>query len=364
MSSIAPDNAPAPRSIASTLNFEFPVVFVAERLQTRWQDLIDAPQCPSPDELPSSRFLVLEDIWIISTYMRLRRAGLPVEIDSSTRDGAINVASSPRIASRHPIRNGLLVSIRADRARQTWGDISLVQNPLNLRSTRDWLIDHWPQPNITPRDPDRGDRVERVGVLSPITSISPEIRDPAFAAKLESLGFELVIRSDGVGWNDFSDLDVQIAIRDIPSIQLRTKPPTKLVQAWISQCPAVTGVEPGFRTYGRPGLDYLEASSASDVIDRLCLLRENPSVYRSLIANGSARVPLHDEAAVLRQWENFLRGPATSWMKILSSRPRGMRHQAKVRVAVYSSLARHRLMLTWVKAVLGYRTLQLGLTSR
>ncbi len=362
MSPHSPDNSPAKSGERGAPDFEYPVVFVAERLESRWGELVNGGTCPSPDELPSSRFLVLEDIWVISTYLRLRRAGLPVEIDSSTREGAINVACSPRIASRNPLRRGMIVSIRADRARQVWGDLSLVQNPLNLRSERDWLIDHWPQPNIIPRNPDRGDRIERIGILSPVSSIAPEIRDPAFTQRLDSLGFELVIRSDGVGWNDYSDLDLQIAMRSIPAIQLRTKPATKIVQAWIAGCPAITGVEPAFRSIGRPGMDYLEASSASEVIDRLCMLRDQPSLYRSLIVNGAAKAALHDERAVLQQWELFLRGPATNWMRRQVGQERGLSRHARARLAVYSSLARHRIMLTWVKAVLAYHGLRLKMS--
>ena len=354
-----PDNQPLEPLSGSGASLEFPVVFVAERLESRWADLIGGGECPSPDELPSSRFLVLEDIWIISTYLRLRRAGVPVEIDSSIRESAINVACSPRLASRKPIKRGLIVSIRADRARQTWGDITLVQNPQNIRSTRDWMIDHWPQPNIIRRDPNRQDRVERIGILSPASSIAAEYRNASFRNKLGAHGFELVIRTDGVGWNDYSDLDVQMAIRSIPTIQLRTKPATKIVQSWIAGCPAITGIEPGFRACGRPGVDYLEASSAAEVIDWLRVLRDNPPMYRSLIENGAARTHLHDENAVLRQWVQFLRGPATRQMSQLGGRRRGLGHVASIHMSVFSSLARHRLMLSCVKTVLKYQSLRI-----
>ncbi len=190
------------------------------------------------------------------------------------------------------------------------------------------------------------------------------MRTDAFRSRLEALGFELVIRSDGAGWNDYSDLDVQVAVRTIPSVQLRTKPATKLVQAWISGCPAVTGIEPAFRAVGRPGVDYLEASRASEVVNSLCLLRDQPALYRSLITNGARKASLHDESAVLQQWEQFLRGPATMWARRFSGRPRGYARRAGTTLAVYSSLARHRIMLSWVKAVLGFEGLRVRTAGR
>ena len=335
---------------SSTSAFDFPVVFVAERLHSRWRDLVASGQSPRIEDLPPTRFLVLEDIWIISTYLRLRQAGYAVEIASRPQDGAINIACSARVQLAAPLRSGVMVAIRADRARQTWGDLNLVQNPTNIEGTGDWLIDHWPQPNIIPRDPDRCDRIERVGILSPLFSVAPELRATQFREELASRGFELVVRSDGAQWNDYSDLDVQIAFRNSPMVALRTKPATKIVQAWIARCPAITGVEPCFRAVGRPGSDYLEASSARGIIDALIMLRARPDVYRSLIANGSRKAPLHDEASVLQQWVDFLKGPATEAMRdqaIVGAR--GAIGRLMVQASVLTSVMRHRLLMRWVR---------------
>jgi len=325
---------------------EFPVVFVSERLESRWQELVEHPECPPISSFPSNRFLVLEDIWVVSTYIRLRRAGLDVQIASVPRDGAINVVCAPRSLLRCPPRAGVVVAIRADRARQTWGDLNLVQNPLNIRGPFDWLIDHWPQPNILPRRRDRGHRVERVGILSPTSSIAPQLRDPGFALELERRGFELVVRTDGATWNDYSDLDVQVAYRTGPAALLRSKPATKIIQSWIARCPAVTGVEPCFRVMGRPGVDYLEAASARDVIKCLEALRDHPEQYQAIVENGARRAPLHDERAVLGQWVAFLRGPASTLMRSVSARRPGPLARWTTAAKVIGSVMRHRMLLT------------------
>lgn len=335
--------------VAEPHRFEFPVVFVAERLKSRWSELLDPARVASLQSLPTSRFLVLEDIWIVSTYVRLREAGFDVAIDSTPRRNAINVVCSPRVLLNSPHPESVIVAVRADRARPTWGDLTLVQSPLNLERTSDWFIDHWPQPNIIPRDPERGDRLERIGVIGPRTSIAAEVRCPEFRSRLEKLGLELVIRDDGVAWNDYSDLDVQIAYRTGPMFWLRCKPGTKIVQSWIAGCPAIAGIEPCFRTIGRPGLDYLEASSADQIVEKLRTLRERPDLYRSLIERGSVRARSHDDAAVLGQWVAFLKGPASELLRRRMLRSTSSRSRLTTRTAVLSSLVRHRLMLEWVK---------------
>jgi hypothetical protein len=329
--------------------FEFPVVFVAERLHSRWADLLEPDATPSLATLPPNRFLVLEDIWIVSTYLRLREAGFDVSIDAAPRRQAINVVCSPRTLLNSSHQDGIVVAIRADRARPTWGDLTLVQSPLNLERSTDWMIDHWPQPNIVPRDPRRRDRVERIGVIGPRTSIATEVQSPRFRTRVEELGMELVIRDDGSSWNDYSDLDVQLAYRTGPMFWLRCKPATKIVQSWIAGCPAITGIEPCFRTVGRPSLDYLEAASDDQIVEHLRTLRARPDLYRSLVERGLERARSHDDASVLAQWIAFLEGPATEVLRrrILRSTPG--RRKLSIRTAVLSSIVRHRLMLEWVK---------------
>ena len=342
---------------ATIHQFEFPVVFVAERLTSRWSDLLDSRVAPNLGSLASTRFLVLEDIWIVSTYLRLREAVFDVRIVSLPREDSINVVCSPKVLLRSTPSRSVIVSIRADRAAQTWGDLCLVQNPLNLNQRSDWLIDHWPQPNLIPRSPERGDRVERVGVIGPISSMAAEIRDPRFRSTLERLGFELVIRSDGASWNDYSDLDVQLAYRTGPKSLLRCKPATKIVQSWIARCPAITGVEPCFRAVGRSRVDFLEAASAGEVIAHLQSLRDRPELYRSLIDNGAVRSRSHDEPAVLRQWIAFLEGPATALLRDRVSRGMAGRGRLLTKSSVVTSVARHRLLMKWVDVHGGFRDL-------
>lgn len=349
MSGECPVQANACAGIAMPRRFEFPVVFVAERLTFRWQELLDPAVSPSLQSLPPSRFLVLEDIWIVSTYLRLREAGFDVQIDSTPRERAINVVCSPRVLLRSNPGNAVVVAVRADRAAPTWGDLRLVQNPLNLEKATDWLIDHWPQPNIVPRRPERRDRVERIGVIGPVSSMAAEIRDPRFRSQMGRLGFELVIRNDGASWNDYADLDAQLAYRTGPMSLLRCKPATKIVQSWIARCPAITGLEPCFRTVGRPGVDYLEASSSAEIIEHLRFLRDRPDLFRSLIERGAIRAKSHDEQAVLGQWVAFLAGPASAALRRRLERQATRRSRVLTTAAVVSSLVRHRMLLEWVR---------------
>ncbi len=253
--------------------------------------------------------------------------------------GAVNVVCMPQVLREAGPGTGPIVAIRADRPATHWGDLVLAQNAAGLRRHHEWLIDHWPQPNLIHRNEARGTRVERIGVFGPLSSIFAPIQDSRFRAELQRHGFELVLRTDGADWNDYSDIDVQLAFRSPPLRELATKPGTKLVQSWIAGVPAITGFEPCFRTVGRAGIDYLEARTPGEAIALIERLASDPDRYRDIVARGRMRSALHDESSVLRQWIAFLSGPAKTCLE--SGCYRGRRWTG--RIAIRSRVAGFRL---------------------
>ena len=87
---------------------------------------------------------------------------------------------------------------------------------------------------------------------------APMFRSVAFKEALGAMGVELVLRTDARAWHDFRDLDLHLAVRDLPEPMIRTKPATKLVHSWLTACPGLLGPEPSYRLWGTEGTDYFE----------------------------------------------------------------------------------------------------------
>jgi len=74
-----------------------------------------------------------------------------------------------------------------------------------------------------------------------------------------------------------------------PLYSVDTKPPMKLINAWLAGVPAVLGVESAFRAIREHELDYLEVRSPDELEGALFRLRNDPELYRAMVAHGRAR---------------------------------------------------------------------------
>jgi hypothetical protein len=87
---------------------------------------------------------------------------------------------------------------------------------------------------------------------------------------------------------------------------LRTKPATKLVNAWLAGTPALLGAEPAFAGLRRSELDYLEVATPDDALGALRRLREEPGLFRAMVENGERRADELSAEAVTARWEAVL----------------------------------------------------------
>jgi hypothetical protein len=148
-----------------------------------------------------------------------------------------------------------------------------------------------------------------VGYLGYAESLAGAFRQDSFRKELANLGVDWVLRERPADWNNYSDLDLCLAVRDISEVWIRTKPPTKLFHAWLTGCPALLGREPAFRYWGEPGIDYFEVTNPAEARIVIQRLQSDPALYRSIQQRGLLKGPAHDEQAVLRQWVATITGP-------------------------------------------------------
>lgn len=297
-----------------------PVVFVATSLSKRWLDIakLDA----SSVEREPGRFRIGMDNWIVQTFLRLRGAlegrGHAVRIGERFEPGAICVAHRDDLNRfGDPLYDCFVIGARADRPPIFVADVEVVQNRLDMQP-RSRFIPHWPQPNLLPRDETRGDRLETIAYLGRTDSVPAWYRSPAFTSELESLGINLEVRNDR--WHDCRILDAVVAHRDESEVMLRTKPASKLVNAWLAHVPAVMAPEPAFEELREGPLDYLAAPDADSTLRALRTLRDQPSLRRAMVENGVRRGREFDLDAVTRLWLDLFDEVAGEFPKWKTSR--------------------------------------------
>ena len=283
-----------------------PVFFVYPRLAD-WPELLETDRLPCADDVPH-RFGRGADIWIPQAYLRLRARGLNVQIARRYVANAINVVHSDDLSAWDFPCRSYIVAVRGDRPPVCMCHLNIVQTPLLLGDPQTHLITHWPQPGLIARDPARGAEVRRVAFQGYAEQLSPKLRSRDFTSALAAMGIEFVVQTRQ--WEDCREVDVVLAIRDIAPQWLATKPASKLINAWAAGAPAVLGPEPAYRALRQSPLDYLEAADATEALEAVRRLREQPQLFEAMRLNGLRRAQEFSVDRVCDQWIELLRGPA------------------------------------------------------
>jgi hypothetical protein len=281
------------------------IVFV-HSVPRHWRDLAELAQPPAPGEV-ADRIRNGRSAWVLQTYLWLRRRGLAAELSTACVPGVLCIVHYDDLRASQLPAASYLLGVRADRPPMLLADQQVVQTPLLANETSSHFVPNWPQPGLLPRDERRGARVERVGFIGRERNLAPAFRSPEFRRELAQRGFSLVVRENP--WWDYRDLDVVLAVRDVSSAKLRTKPASKLVNAWHAGCPALLGAEPAFEARRRSPLDFLLITTPEEALAALRRLREEPGLYQAMVENGLERARDFSVERIAERWEDLLAGP-------------------------------------------------------
>jgi hypothetical protein len=258
--------------------------------------------------------------WIVQTYARLRAAGLECELGSSVpRTGIIVFHNGHKNELRRQLAFGAdvtLVGIRGDRREALIADFEVLQNGLYADDRTRFFVPYWPQPGLIPRDASRGDRITRAAFKGFDNNLHPSLRGGEWADFLRSHGIEWAIDSMShahsedvgvpVGWHDYRQVDLVVALRPDAADQHSGKPATKLYNAWLAGVPALLGPEYAYRELRRSELDYCEITGLQDAEAAVRTLLARPALYRAMIENGWARASDFTVEAITRRWITLL----------------------------------------------------------
>lgn len=259
--------------------------------------------------------------WIYQTALALQAAGVDVRLVHELPARGILVTLSGLVGAAWRPGPGLFFAdVVADFVPHPGGHCHLVQNSLQVgRIARAIFQPHWPHPNLLPRDPARGERFERLAFFGDATNLAPELRDPAWPARLrERTGLTL----DLVGadrWHDYREVDGVLAVRGFGGGEFFHKPATKLYNAWLAGVPFVGGGDSAYRGDGQPGVNYLAAGTCKELETQLVRLAGDPTLRRNLVAAGQVAAAAFSREAILARWrtlvETTLPDAAAAWVR-------------------------------------------------
>lgn len=251
--------------------------------------------------------------WIWTTYYRLKQKGYEnIKLVNKIPDKGIVVMASNQgnVFQKFPKEIFVILTV-ADSPPWFYSQLNISQNSQqekdypNLLRFPVWThIPHWPQPDLIPRNPERGDRFEKILYMGDRGQLAPELQTEGFFEKVKKLGFQFEIVTRG--FNDYSEADVVIAIRNFEKQQMNHKPYSKLVNGWLAGVPVITGNESSFQSVRKSELDFLEAKSEADVLLALRRLKTDIALRKNMVTNGLERGQEFSEAATLARWEDLL----------------------------------------------------------
>ena len=288
------------------------IYFVVPAIPESLQKLLDEAQ-----ELPDPEILAPDTpplrgaqwSWIFQTFLYMQQAGLNVKLVDQPIPREICVVHFATTKNKIWAPNSFVVGIRADNSPMRMREIEIVQSPANVDGEDVFLIPHWPQPRLIPRDSARGDRIDRISYFGGEGGLAPQFQEAAFSNALRDLGVELNLCFDTTRWHDYRDTDLVLAVRnDLHPLLVNTKPASKLVNAWRGKCVALLGNEPAFRAAGRIGEDYFEVSQPQDVLDLVAQLKQDPTLYRQVRQAGTERYSEFSHEAIQKQWVELFTG--------------------------------------------------------
>lgn len=287
--------------------FRYPVHFVHHNLAA-WADVCSG-EPPHPAEY-GVRLRHGNDNWILQTYLELKRRSLGVEIIPQPVPNEICVAHYDDILLKEIPTRSFLVGVRGDRPDIRVSGINVVQNKLALRRPRDFFLPHWSQPGLIPRDNSRGHAITKLGYMGMRFNLRPTYLEPGFLQRLAERGVEIEVRE--YPFQDYSDIDLVLAVRPGTEYDINLKPATKLQNAWLAGCPALLGPESAYRQYRQSELDYVEVRSPDDALQAIDRLQNDPQLYDAMVANGAERAAGFTHEAIADLWIEFFAGPVTS----------------------------------------------------
>jgi len=256
------------------------------------------------------------EVWIVQTWHRLCRAGYrPTLSDEAPRTGIIVYHKEDQRVLLKRLPRGatpVLVGVRADFRSCTYADFEILQNGYYADGRRLFFVPHWPQPGLIPRDPQRGERIERIAYKGYVGNLAQEFRSERWRQFLSQQN--MVFEDDAVldeafdhpiqtRFHDYREVDLVLAVR--PG-ETKTKPASKLVNAWLAGIPALLSPDYPFEELRQSPLDFLAIHNLAEAQAAVLRLKRETGLYRAMIEHGRLRGAEFTVEKIAQVWASLL----------------------------------------------------------
>jgi hypothetical protein len=116
-------------------------------------------------------------------------------------------------------------------------------------------------------------------------------------------------------WNDYSEVDLVIAVRDQVAFSgtglatnVLRKPPNKLINAWLAEVPAILSLDPSYLNLRRSSLDFIDAKTIEEIVTAAERLKADDDLYIRMIDNGRKRAAGFRSHEIVANWRSILNG--------------------------------------------------------
>ena len=228
------------------------------------------------------RFIYGRDVWILQTFSLLKRKRVNCTLGKKPKTGCINIIHGGIPGEIDGNKSFYFVNLVADKARVSWANYEIVQNRMQ-EGWRSVYISHWPQPGLIKRKNTRK-QIVNVGYLG--AEEQNVLKKYPVGNDLEKLGFHYVAM-ERRGWNDYSEIDIALAIREFSSEDMFPhKPPSKLINSWWAEVPLIAGKDSAYSQIGTKGEHYIAVDSYEQMLAAIKMLAQKREYYSEIIQNG------------------------------------------------------------------------------
>jgi hypothetical protein len=293
-------------------------------------------------------------VWVLQTFLRLRSVGAPVRLTRTAPASGTVLTHSDFVerllAETRSAADLTIVSARADRPPQIYADLEVVQNQSSVQDYQ-IFIPSWRQPGLIIRRRGRGTRVENIGYMGARKQLHDDLAGDEWIDALAGRGLCWDMRAVAFAgndrsysqhrWNDYSAIDLVVALRPAAAGDAASKPAAKLTNAWAAGVPAILSPELPYRELRRSRLDYLEARNGAEALTAIDRLRADPALYTAMVENGFERAREFENGRLAALWAEALWRTVPTRTRTagyrLSARFRGFRaHARRLRRALHA----------------------------
>lgn len=264
--------------------------------------------------------------WVLKTYLNLKKSNenLDVHLVNYIPEEGILIFHSGHFPKNiRPTEKQLFVCVQADYSRHRYAQIHVLQNPKGVRNfkfskksffehrffsfTEDIFMPHWNQDCIIPRNKDRESVFENLCFFGWPQNLSNELFNKEFEKKLLDEGIQIKIM-DSKNWNNYSEADCVIAIRDFKGKSHYNKPFTKIINSYKAGVPVISGYESSALYLKEElGINLPIVNDINDFLDVVVDVKNNYSTYLNSIPRDNVKLKQFQDEEILVKWHQFLK---------------------------------------------------------